>query len=540
MPIPFLIAGLGVAAGVVGTSSHISARNTNKKAKEKETEAKNIYDRAESSLNNAEKRVEKELERIGYRKKKVLDSSMNKFIISYDKIKHIKVIESSGLNEILNFTIDKQDIINIKKMSSINVASFQGGMTGLAIGLAANGSLSFIAKNVAKAGVSSAVGDSALLFGMTPLVAPILLFSGLAASMKADENYEKATVMYEQVLAEVEKMKVSETLYNSISKRSAMFYDLLEKLDKMFSESSFLLEKMIQTKEKKKIGERLTSEDFSQEELNLIAVTRSLAGAIKSVIDTPILSQEGNISEESEKVYDKTVERLPDFNRAVNDVKASKFEGKPIETKSKEVESQIRYEKKSEIPNNFSIIRSIIGFLLGFVLANKFSASIAAMMPYDYYKIIFIEARVLNKMAVWLLICISVMMIVGKLKGSSIEKWSSFAIGISFFILYIQYCRIIIRMNHPIIFSIIVFIVGVVMWYILDERKDELSGANFISVEFLCVALCAGIGLIYLLLCIVGQILGIPYGFWLVITSILMLICSTLGMLIFTDESSDI
>lgn len=77
MPIPFLLAGLGVAAGVIGAGGHLSAKETNEKAQRRSEEARELYDKAKNSLVKAQNKTEKMLLKLGYEKKNVLDTSMN-------------------------------------------------------------------------------------------------------------------------------------------------------------------------------------------------------------------------------------------------------------------------------------------------------------------------------------------------------------------------------------------------------------------------------------------------------------------------------
>ena len=86
---------------------------------------------------------------------------------------------------------------------------------------------------------------------MTPLAAiaaPVVLFTGISSSFKADENLEKAKTMYAEAEAAAEKMKISETLCTAISDRSKMFDGLLHELDDMFRDCTVLLEVMIYKK----------------------------------------------------------------------------------------------------------------------------------------------------------------------------------------------------------------------------------------------------------------------------------------------------
>ena len=118
--------------------------------------------------------------------------------------------------------------------SSCFASSATGVAAGAAVALAACGALPIITGELSLAGsalaageISSAVGfaGSALSFGaaMTPLAAvaaPVMLFTGISASMKADENLEKANTMYAEAEVAVEKMKISETLCEAITEKS--------------------------------------------------------------------------------------------------------------------------------------------------------------------------------------------------------------------------------------------------------------------------------------------------------------------------------
>lgn len=382
MPIPFILAGLGVAAGVVGVSGHMSAKETNEKAQKISQDAQLLYNNAKHALENAQNKTEKALLQLGYAKKKTLDTSMKQFLDSYDKIKHISVTESVGLDEISKFSIDQQGAIQIRKMADVYSSSIQSGATGAAAGaviaLAASGSLTVVGSELALAGSFLAAGEigaaagiagSALSFGaaMTPLAAiaaPVILFTGISASMKADENLEKANTMYAEAEAATEKMKVSETLCNAISDRSKMFNDLLVELDGMFSQCTSLLAGIVKKKEGRFFKKKLTSKDFSENDLKLIAVTRALAGAIKAVIDTPMLSNDGTISYESQDVYDQTTYKLPEFSQAVQEVKTIDYRVKPIPTNQNKVHKDKQVSNKKKGPYQPNIIVKFIMWIL--------------------------------------------------------------------------------------------------------------------------------------------------------------------------------
>lgn len=551
MPIPFLLAGLGIAAGVIGAGGHLSAKETNEKAQKVSEDAQELYNNAKCSLERAQNATEKALLKLGYEKKNVLDSSMRQFLASYDKVKHIQVSESVGINEISKFTIDQQGALELKEMTDIYSSSIKSGATGAAAGavvaLAASGSLTIVTGGLATAGTALMAGEvgaaagiagSALSFGaaMTPLAAvaaPIILFTGISASMKADENLEKANTMYAEAEAASEKMKISETLCGAISDRSEMFDDLLVDLNKMFAECSSLLAGVIRKKEGRIFKKKLTSDDFTEDDLKLIAVTRSLAGAVKAVIDTPILSKDGNVSFESENVYDETVEKLPDFNQAVVDVKSMNYDVKPVQAKV----TQNASISNGTAASGMTVMdgaRNVFAFILGFFIATTFAEDIALRITSGSDKVLFLDSYVVNNIALWLLLFVTITIFVGKFKHTKVEKLGAFVSGLALSILFVQYCRSVELMDHYIIFSIIAFVVFAVIYGFFEGKKDKWQFGLFFSTEALCMALWP---LGFLVYAFFSKFIGFSSSFCLVVISILAALVMIGGMIGIVDES---
>lgn len=551
MPIPFLLAGLGVAAGVIGAGGHLSAKETNERAQRVSEDAQELYNNAKHSLEMAQNKTEKALIKLGYAKKNVLDSSMKQFLTTYDKVKHVQVKESVGINEISKFTIDQQSAIQLREMTNIYSSSFSSGVTGVAAGttiaLAASGALPVVTGELALAGSALAAGEfgmaagfagSALSFGaaMTPLAAvaaPVILFTGVSASIKADENLEKANTMYAEAAAAAQNMKTSETLCDAISERSEMFDDLLGDLNKMFAECSGLLSGVVRKKEGRVFKKKLITEDFTEEELKLIAVTRALAGAVKSVIDTPMLSKDGDISYEAEEVYDQIVEKIPDFSQEVQKVKTINYNVKPVAAKA----AKASVDTNSKASGDTTIIdgaKRVFAVVLGFIFANAFAETIALSITDEENKFLFLDSFTANRIALWLLLFSSVTMLVGKFRRTKIEKLCGWGSGISLFILYVQYCRTVERMNHYIIFSIIFFFVLAIIYNFFEGKKDKWQFGLFFSFESLIMALWPLVFLVYVFF---SKLIGFSDSSCLVVTSIFMCLFSVSGMVGMNDEN---
>lgn len=551
MPLPFLLGALAVGASVLGAGGHLTAKDTNERARRVAEDAQGLYNSAKKSLEQAQDATEKALLKLGYEKKNVLDSSMKVFLNSYEKVKNIELKESVGLDEISNFAIDQQGAIQLRKMTDIYSSTIKSGATGAAAGavvaLAASGSLTVVTGGLATAGSALLAGEvtaaagiagSALSFGaaMTPLAAvaaPVVLFTGISASMKADENLEKANAMYAEAEEASEKMKVSETLCNAIAKRSDMFDDLLTDLNSMFAECAGMMAGVIRKKEGRIFKKKLSLNDFTEEELKLMAVTRSLAGAVKSVIDTPILSKDGNIAYESEKTYEQTIEKLPDFNNAVEEVRQIDFKAKPIDAT---VASKDKSRANTSSTGN-SILgkaRNVFAFAIGFMLATEFATSLAVAITQGSDRFWFMNSLSINTISLWLVIFSTLTMIIGHFYSEKFINFCGFLESVGLSLLYVQFCRTVEMMNHYIIFSVVMMGVASAFGDFFDENKKKWACGSYMCST--CYSLTS-FSFFYLAYALLSKLIGISAGFCLVLSTIANALC-IFGLMMQTTDSS--
>ncbi|HHD2754055.1 TPA: hypothetical protein ACOTG0_002900 [Clostridium perfringens] len=472
MPIPFIIAGL--AAGALGIGGHLSAKETNEKAQRIAEDAQAMYEEAKLSLESAQSDTESALLALGYNKKNTLETSINLFLQAYEKIKNIELSESVGLNEISNFTIDRKATLQLREMSNIYESTFSSGATGAATGaviaLAASGSLPIVTGVLSTAGTAFAAGEigvaaglagSALSFGaaMTPLAAiaaPVLLFSGISSSIKADENLEKANTMYAEAEVAVEKMNTSKLLCESISNKAEMFNDLLTKLNGMFFECTQLLDGLVRKKSGLLRNKTVNAEDFTEDELKLVAVTRALAGAVKSIIDTPILNEGGNLSSDSEEVYNNTLRKLPVFNERVEEVKSLKYSVKIKAPKQEKIVNNINVSKveSSDLLDN---VRNILALIIAYFVANWMdkSASITAIV-FSAVALLIMNNDTKSKVF------------------KVIKNLICFIMGVGFTILFYSNCDSLMHIKHFYIGSIAVIIIcSLVVTWADDNTKES-------------------------------------------------------------------
>lgn len=352
---------IAAVAGLVGAGGHLNAKETNERAQQLASESNKMYRSSQEVLAAEQRKTDQAMLRLGSTKKRVLDGAIACFLKAYKRIKDVELRESVGLDELANFSINSQDALQLQKMSDIYSSAFAVGAVGAATGIAALAvSGSFAATGALSAGATFAAGGVGATTGLAgsaasigasiaPLAyiaAPVVVFTAISANKKADENLEKAQTMYEQTRAACEKMAVAETLCIAVTERSNMYNKLLNDLNVMYSVCVVMLDEVTRRKQRRAFGRSLTSADFTEDEMKLIAVTRALTGAVKAVIDTPILSEDREtVSEESQTVYENAEKALPSFSNQVNEVKMHDYQisQHAIEARSKRINREKVY-----------------------------------------------------------------------------------------------------------------------------------------------------------------------------------------------------
>lgn len=100
-----------------------------------------------------------------------------------------------------------------------------------------------------------------------------------------------------------EEMRTVADLCNGIRRRSAMFNRFLIRLQTVFDPLVFEMTQIIE-----KTGNDYRN--YSENEKKCIASAMSMAGAIKAVLDTPILDEDGNLTQDSGLVIENVKSQI--------------------------------------------------------------------------------------------------------------------------------------------------------------------------------------------------------------------------------------
>ena len=118
---------------------------------------------------------------------------------------------------------------------------------------------------------------------------------GIIVGPKAGKNLENARANAYQTNEICEELENGSVECISIRRRCYMFYNLLARLDAYLTQLTFAMEDIIN-------AEGTDYSQFSDQSKKTIAVAASTVSSIKAVLDTPILTDSGALTVESDEL----------------------------------------------------------------------------------------------------------------------------------------------------------------------------------------------------------------------------------------------
>ncbi len=330
MALPLLFIGAAVATGAVGGGKTIKAVTDNSKAGQINEIANQSIEKARNELDRQRKEVGAALEALGKEKLTILNHNVADFVTTFEKIKNIDFQSSIGLEELKNLHIDQNTFQELKELGNFafGVAggaaagavggaltavgaygaamTFASASTGTAISAlsgaaATNATLAFFGGGSLASGGLGMVGGMYVLGGL--VAGPALMVMGMITEAQSKEKLEKALSNKAQADEIVESLQAASVQCSAIRRRTYMFYNLLAHLDSLFLPQVWNMQHIVET-------EGTDYRAYMPDSKNAIAAAASTACTIKAVLDTPILTPEGELTEASENITKEIGERI--------------------------------------------------------------------------------------------------------------------------------------------------------------------------------------------------------------------------------------
>jgi hypothetical protein len=327
MALPLLFIGAAVATGAVGGTKTIKAVSDNSKAGQINQIANQSIENARDELDRQRREVGAALESLGKEKLTILNRNVTDFVTTFEKIKNVDFQSSIGLEELKNLHIDQNTFQELKELGNfaLGVAggaaagavggaltamgaysaamTFASASTGTAISAlsgaaATNATLAFFGGGSLASGGLGMAGGMYVLGGL--VAGPALMVMGMITEAKSKEKLENALSNKAQADEVVESLNAASVQCSAIRRRTYMFYNLLANLDALFLPQVWKMQDIVE-------NEGTDYRAYTLESKKAIAAAASTACTIKAVLDTPILTAEGAVTDESEAVTAKLV-----------------------------------------------------------------------------------------------------------------------------------------------------------------------------------------------------------------------------------------
>ena len=176
---------------------------------------------------------------------------------------------------------------------ALGTASTGTAIATLSGAAATNATLAFFGGGSLAAGGLGMAGGMMVLGGL--VAGPALMVMGLINGAKAQEKLNVALENKAEADEIAEALKTASFQCSAIRRRTYMFYQLLARLDAYFLPLIWKMQDIVK-------NEGTDYRTYKPESKKVIASAASVACSVKAVLDTPILTEDGDLTPESEQI----------------------------------------------------------------------------------------------------------------------------------------------------------------------------------------------------------------------------------------------
>lgn len=332
MPLPLILVGAAVVAGVYGIKKGVDAASDYGEAKDVDEEARRIYNDAENALDRARERAQGRLEALGRRKEHLYNNGLIPFVKAYERIKHVN-LRQLNVRDDLSVRDLETEMLDLEKVALQMEEALGGGAaalgSGALTGMAAYGSVGVLgtaSTGTAISGLSGAAatnatlawlgggslasgglgiaGGTAVLGGI--VAAPVLLVGGLVLAAKAEAAIENARSNRAKARLAAEAMLTAVTAARAITAKAAESDRVLQDLQGLFVDDLDFLQNLVDRETDFRRYER-----SDRERLCRVAST---AVTIKNLMNTPLLDEDGAITKKIRQALRNTKDYMEKLN----------------------------------------------------------------------------------------------------------------------------------------------------------------------------------------------------------------------------------
>ena len=314
MPLPLILIGAAVGAGLWGVKKGFDAKSGFDAAGSINEDAREIFDAAKRSLECRKEKLQSDLESLGRQKVQLYDEALIPCVETVKQIKNVDFEElkdrfdspelhDGGILEISEAATRMEEVIGgtagtlgsgalagLAVYGSVGVlgtASTGTAIAGLSGAAATNATLAWLGGGSLAAGGLGMAGGAVVLGGI--VAAPVLLVGGLMMASKAEEAKENARSNRCKAEAAAEAMEAAGVAALAIGRKANEIRKVLRRLQEDYLDSDLSdLQDLVST--------NADYRTYNHSQKKLVGRTWSLAVTTKNLAEAPLWEEDGSIT----------------------------------------------------------------------------------------------------------------------------------------------------------------------------------------------------------------------------------------------------
>ncbi len=292
MPLPFILAGLALAAAGYGVKKGIDALDADCEADEFIKKAESLKEEATKRLESAQSDCKLDFARFGEKKLRVLSHSVSNFLNHFHRLNRSTItIEGINMQDIQRQVSDARNLLNQLNANGIDGDSALGVIAGC-VGLGAS---SFTTGTMLGGGLAaSGLAGMAVIGGL--VAGPALAILGAISADEMEKKRDDAKAYYSQVETAVKKADAMIDNLQAVRKMADLFTKQITKLDALFFSLS---QDAIATMKK----HHYDTSRYNQKERDQLCVTVSTLSTLIAFLKVSIMDEHQKLNEKAQKAF---------------------------------------------------------------------------------------------------------------------------------------------------------------------------------------------------------------------------------------------
>ncbi len=290
MPLPFILAGVALAAAGYGVKKGIDALDADCEADEFIKKAESLKEEATKKAKSAQSDCKLAFARFGEKKLRVLSHSVSNFLNHFHRLKRSTItIEGINMQDIQRQVSDARNLLNQLNANGIDGDSAPGVIAGC-VGL---GVSSFTTGAIMGGGLAtSGLAGMAVIGGI--VAGPALAILGALSADEMEKKRDDAKAYCSQVEAAVKKADAMIDNLQAVRKMADLFTRQITKLDALFFSLS---QDAIATMKK----HHYDTSRYDQEEKDQLCVIVSTLSTLSAFLKVPIMDEHQKLNEKAKE-----------------------------------------------------------------------------------------------------------------------------------------------------------------------------------------------------------------------------------------------